>query len=220
MYIASAPDARLAFERELLNIVETSPHGSLEKAELVAKEASRKARMQGGLEPDDLYELGESLSYDVAACRSAGLASPGACAAIGASLDVLFVKRQKKRQTGQSETEISGGRPARAERLRTPGATERPWETYTNHLRSKERKAASAEEFCGEEAFKPTPDAAHLEPELEASLRSALEAALPRYMVPARFVAVPRLPMTGMAKWILKSVRSTACRWRKSVANL
>ena len=33
LYIASAPDARLAFERELLNIVETSPHGSLEKAE-------------------------------------------------------------------------------------------------------------------------------------------------------------------------------------------
>ena len=44
------------------------------------------------------------------------------------------------------------------------------------------------------------PDAAHLEPELEASLRSALEAALPRYMVPARFVAVPRLPMTGNGK--------------------
>ena len=59
LYIAAAPDARLAFERELLNFVETSQHGSLEKAEAVAKEASKRARMQGGLEPDDLYELGE-----------------------------------------------------------------------------------------------------------------------------------------------------------------
>ena len=51
-----------------------------------------------------------------------------------------------------------------------------------------------------EEALKKAPDAAHLEPELEASLRSALEAALPRYMVPARFAAVPKLPMTGNGK--------------------
>ena len=62
LYIASAPDARLAFERELLNIVETSPHGSLEKAEAVAKEASKRAKLHGGLEPDDLYELGDELA--------------------------------------------------------------------------------------------------------------------------------------------------------------
>ena len=200
LYIAAAPDARLAFERELLNIVETSQHGSLEKAEAVAKEASKRARMQGGLEPDDLYELGESLGYDVAACRSAGVASPGACAA-GASLDVLFVKRNKGEKPGKAKLRYPAVAQLCAERLRTPGASQRPWETYTNHLRSKERKAAcDAEEFAGDDAFKKPPAAAHLEPELEASLRSALESALPRYMVPARFAAVPRLPMTGNGK--------------------
>ena len=49
--MASAPDARLAFERELLSIVETSPRGSLEKAE-GRREASKRAK-NGGLEPDD-----------------------------------------------------------------------------------------------------------------------------------------------------------------------
>ena len=98
----------------------------------------------------------------MAACRSAGVAAPGACAA-GASLDVLFVKRLKNEKPGKAKLRYPAVAQLCAERLRAPGSTERPWETYTNHLRAKERKAAAdAEEFCGEEAFKPRPDAAHL----------------------------------------------------------
>ena len=199
LWVAAAPDARLAFERELLNAVEVAKPGSSEQAEGAAVQAAILAA-EGGLEPDDLYELGEKCGYDVAACRSAGMAAPGACAA-GASLDVLFVRRDKGDRPGAAKLRYPAVARLCARRLRTPGAPSMPWETYTNHLRAKERKAAAdAEEFAGLEAFRAAEAAAHLEPELESLLRASLEATLPRYMVPARFASVPSLPMTGNGK--------------------
>ncbi|KAK7254537.1 phosphopantetheine binding protein [Aureococcus anophagefferens] len=54
--LAGAPDARLAFERELLALLES---GADRGAEALAVEAKVAARVQPGLEPDDLYELGD-----------------------------------------------------------------------------------------------------------------------------------------------------------------
>ena len=170
LYIAAAPDARLAFERiiEYRGTYNTGPWRRPKPWRRKPK-TSQNARWSG---TGRSVELGESL--DTTRPRPVSRRGP---LALQPPVLVRCVIRQTEqgRETGKAKLRYPAAAQLCAAKTENSGAL-RGRETTRITYGPRKGKRLRRRGVRGDDAPKP-PAAAHLEPELEASLRSALESA-------------------------------------------